>query len=73
MTILEVKNPNEIGPYLKRYRESKDITQVQLARMLSIMPKTISDFETGKSIPTPMTWYRIARALGIDEIRIEIV
>ena len=44
-------NQQEIGSFIAEKRRAKNLTQEQLAELLGVSNKTISKWETGKSIP----------------------
>ena len=44
-------NQQEIGHFIAEKRRAKNLTQEQLAELLGVSNKTISKWETGKSIP----------------------
>lgn len=52
---------------LKYFRSQKDLTQTQLADLVGITAKQISDYEVGRSKPRPATLFKIFNALEIDE------
>jgi transcriptional regulator with XRE-family HTH domain len=58
------------GNLVKQARESKNITQRELARRIGIENPTISNWERGKDLPSMNMGISIANALGIpiDEI-----
>lgn len=64
--------PARIGPkrafrlYLSEWRESKGLTQEQLAQRLGTTGVTISRWETGKRKPDMNAQAAFAEALGID-------
>lgn len=53
--------------YLKAWRESKGITQEQLAKRAGVRVMTISDTERGKTKPRWLTLRAIERALRIKK------
>lgn len=55
---------------LKEFRLEKNLTQSQLAFMVDVSKNTISNIETGCSIPSCFLALKIAYALDIDLERI---
>lgn len=53
-----------LGERIKGLRETKGLTQAQLAAALGKSIETISNFERGKTIPSVMTLANLAEALG---------
>ena len=49
---------------LKRAREMKDISQVELANAVGVSQPTIAQYEKGLKLPTIVTAAEIARRLG---------
>jgi len=56
-----------IGQRIRKAREAKGITQVELARTIGISPQQMYRIETGRSNPSFKTLSLIAKALGISE------
>lgn len=54
------------GSVIKELRESKKLTQSELAALLSVSDKTISKWETGKGYPDITLLEPISRALGVS-------
>lgn len=54
------------GGIIKKLRESKDITQSELAKMLSVSDKTVSKWETGRGYPDITLIEPLASALGVS-------
>lgn len=51
---------------LKEYRERKDLSQAQLAKVIGVRQATISDLETGKSRRIEFDLLeKLAQALGV--------
>ncbi len=44
-------NPQDIGVFIATKRREQNLTQAQLAEMLGVSNKTVSKWETGKSMP----------------------
>ena len=51
---------------IKKIREDKGLTQVQLAKSLGIGSSTFSRYESGEVGPSPEMLSKIAYALGVD-------
>ena len=49
---------------IKELRESKNMTQEELAEKLDIRRSTISMWETGESLPRTATLIKLAQVLG---------
>lgn len=65
-------NPLEFDNELKALREDKHMTQADLAsRIEHCSISTIRDYERGYCLPNTKLLIEIAKALGIDEIRID--
>ncbi len=56
----------KLGENLKKLRVKKDISQIELARMLSVDRSFVSNVENGKNNPTLSTLRKIASALGVS-------
>ncbi|PAX98978.1 hypothetical protein CKO50_23435 [Pseudoalteromonas sp. HM-SA03] len=52
---------------LKKYRRSSGITQIELAKLLDTHQPIISNFESGRTVPTPQEIERIVEALKLNE------
>ena len=55
----------EMGEKIKRLRKSRGVTQEQLAEMVDISSRNISNIELGISFPKPETLEKIMTALDI--------
>jgi transcriptional regulator with XRE-family HTH domain len=55
-----------IGLRIRKIRESKDITQSELARLSDKDRQNIYRLEKGKINPSIYSLYEIAQALGVD-------
>lgn len=51
---------------LKQYRESRKLSQVDLAKLLGISQATLSDYENGKKRPRPSKAKQIAKVTGLS-------
>ena len=62
-----MKNEAEkLGKNLKRIRTEKDISQVDVARLLGVSRGFVSNIESGKTNPTLATIVRLANAVGVS-------
>ena len=52
-------NQQEIGRFISHCRKEKGLTQTQLAEILGVSDKSISRWETGKTLPNFKTMKRI--------------
>ncbi|MDY5795494.1 MAG: helix-turn-helix transcriptional regulator [Fusobacterium gastrosuis] len=58
---------NTLGITLKKLRESRNLTIIQLAELAGTGKGTIGDIETGKSKSTVKTLEKISKALKLNE------
>ena len=58
------------GSTIKILRESKKLTQAQLAEMISVSDKAVSRWETGKGFPDVSLLEPLSKALGISVIEL---
>lgn len=58
-------NKDELGKLIRLYRQSRGITQAQLAEMLNCAPSTIAMYETGKREPDMDTIEALADVFNI--------
>lgn len=58
-------NPEMIGKFISSCRKDKGFTQMQLAEKLNISNRTVSKWETGKSIPDVSIMLELCEILGI--------
>lgn len=56
----------KLGENLKKLRVKKDISQIELARILGVDRSFVSNMENGKNNPTLSTLRKIASALGVS-------
>lgn len=67
-------DPKALGKKIKLARVEADLTQVQLAEKVKTLQKSISRYESGKSVPSLEALVKIAKALNknasyfLDEI-----
>lgn len=55
---------------LKRHRMARGFTQTKLARRLGVVPSTVSYWETGDKIPSPVMIPKLAKALALDPLEL---
>ena len=67
-TELKLQDLNNIGPYLKKLRKKKKITQVELAEYAGLSRAGIVKVESGESDIKLSTLISIANLLGVDLI-----
>lgn len=70
MKILEIEK--DIGAELRECRHMKMMSQKELAKKAGLFQQTVALIENGQSFPSLKSIVRIAKALGIDEIRINV-
>jgi transcriptional regulator with XRE-family HTH domain len=59
-------SPQRIGKVLKRLREAKDLSQLELAKRAGVAQAYLSELEAGqKKNPGIETLRKIAKALGV--------
>ena len=58
------------GSTIKQLRESRGLTQAELAQMIGVSSKTISKWETAKGLPDISLLQPLAQALGISVIEL---
>ena len=65
-----MEDSKKLGNNLKKIRIGKDITQSDLADVLSVDKSFVSNIENGKNNPTLSTISSLAKALGVtvDEL-----
>jgi transcriptional regulator with XRE-family HTH domain len=56
----------KLGENLKKLRIKKDISQIELARILGVDRSFVSNIENGKNNPTLSTITSLAKALGVS-------
>ena len=57
----------KIGNLLRELRKEKGMTQREVAEKLSVMPKTVSKWETGNGFPDVSVLSDLAQILGVSE------
>lgn len=55
------------GGFLRGARASKDLSQVEMARLLGISRSTLCDIEKGRHLVSPALAVRIAKSCGLSE------
>ena len=65
---LSMKRPSEIGRKIKELRETKGLTQDQLARAAGLLRPNLARIEAGKHRPTMDTLEKIAAALKVPVV-----
>jgi len=58
------------GTMIKRLRESRNLTQLQLAEKIGVSDKTVSKWETGRGYPDISLIEPLAKALGVSIIEL---
>lgn len=58
------------GSTVRQLRESRNLTQADLAQQIGVSSKTVSKWETGKGLPDISLLQPLARALGISVIEL---
>lgn len=58
------------GATIKQLRESKNLTQAELAEKIGVSSKTISKWETAKGLPDITLLQPLAHVLGISVIEL---
>lgn len=51
---------------LKKVRESKEMTQMELAEHVGVARQTITEYEAGRITPSPTVAKKIGEVLGIS-------
>ena len=55
-----------LGKRITKVREQKELTQSELARMMSLPRQNINRLESGTVNPTAYTIYQLARVMKVD-------
>lgn len=58
----------ELGHHLKKARETKRISQQQIAEQLGISQKTLSNIESGKAKPSIVQLAAMGKIYGMDMV-----
>jgi len=51
---------------LKRYREEKEYSQIELAEKMAVTQQSISSWETGRTIPKPYQMKKLSEILEVN-------
>ena len=64
---------DKLGNWLREMRNSKGLTQQQLAELVEVNPKQISRYESGKAEMGALLYIRICEALSprIDDLQVK--
>ncbi|XP_021564773.1 endothelial differentiation-related factor 1 [Carlito syrichta] len=57
--------PLEVGKAIQQGRQSKGLTQKDLATKINEKPQVIADYESGRAIPNNQVLGKIERAIGL--------
>ncbi|SEG23324.1 helix-turn-helix domain-containing protein [Algoriphagus boritolerans] len=60
----------ELGHHLKRARESKRMSQQEVAEFLGVSQKTLSNMESGKTQPTVMQLAKLGELYDLDMLKL---
>lgn len=60
----------ELGHHLKRARESKRMSQHEVAELLGISQKTLSNLESGKTQPSVVQLAKMGEIYGLDILKL---
>ncbi|MFA4915617.1 MAG: helix-turn-helix domain-containing protein [Syntrophales bacterium] len=63
-SFLRKKDPVKIGGQIRRFRLERNLSQVELSRILNITPSALSQIESDQSLPSLQLFVDIARSLG---------
>ena len=58
-------NQIKIGKYLSKKRKEKGLTQVEMAKIIGVTDRAISNWENGRRIPDVSLFNNICEALDI--------
>lgn len=58
---------NDFPARLKYFRSLKDLSQAELAKLVGISGKQVSDYEVGSAKPRQSTYFKILNALNISD------
>lgn len=59
-----------LGENLKRIREQKGISQVDISKSLGVSRGFVSNVENGKTNPTLATITKLAKAVGVSAVEL---
>jgi transcriptional regulator with XRE-family HTH domain len=60
----------ELGHYLKKARESKRMSQQEVAELLGISQKTLSNMESGKTLPSVVVLVEMGKIYELDILKL---
>lgn len=66
MSLMKKGNIKFLGGKIKKYRKSRDLTQVQLAVAIGISPSYMSAIEQGVRVPSLKVLQKISKNIKID-------
>jgi len=55
----------DLSSQIKNHRNSKGLTQKDLAQKINVKPSVINDYESGKAVPNPSIINKLKRILEI--------
>ncbi|WP_446698896.1 helix-turn-helix domain-containing protein [Algoriphagus sp. NF] len=58
----------ELGSRLKKAREAKKLSQQEVAHLLEVSQKTLSNIESGKTVPNILQIAKLGRIYGLDMV-----
>jgi transcriptional regulator with XRE-family HTH domain len=58
----------ELGSRLKKARERKKLSQQEVAHLLEVSQKTLSNFESGKTVPNILQIAKLGLIYGLDMV-----
>jgi len=61
-----MQTAEKIGGKIMEARKKMNLSQAQLARLLSVSPQAVGKWERGESMPDIVTFNRLAEVLGVD-------
>ena len=59
------KISSDISKKILQNRNSKNLTQKQLAQLINVKPSVINDYESGKAIPNPSILNKLKKIIDI--------
>ncbi len=60
----------ELGSQLKKAREDRKLSQQEVAHLLDVSQKTLSNFESGKTVPNILQIAKLGVIYGLDMIKL---
>lgn len=58
--------PTELKKKIQQARLEKKLTQAQLGNLINEKPSVITEYESGKAIPSPQVLSKLSRVLGVQ-------